>query len=377
MASTQLISKNSIDLTPEGGINVYEVVWNLLKEDRQLLYDLFEALRSIERQRAERPAKKNEEPRIDTGRLEDLLDRILAVEPRLQPLDPESIVESLLKVERNPPDPLPCHFQAMLLDRAPDGVTLRNHDKVSLILSFLDVDSLLSLSLTSKSCHYAVVVHMNKELYHLPFNREPVCTNLNSWKNVIDFFFNSAGRIVPIDRLSYPPLSKQMNAVKSLFPISSDSILSHTYVTFDSIKPHLIVYCDHDKPMSHTCSSSKALDWDNKATTKLISCSEFIMEYMQRLEVRDDQFVWGFGSDSISPKFICFLLKCYLDSIVRCLSKHEGEIEFRKTEFIANAKHSIVHRIWIQLSLKWDFRFGPQPQNSLYLTIADHFKLDV
>lgn len=89
-----------------------------------------------------------------------------------------------------PPEPVPCGFEEVILERFSDGVTLRNHDKISRILSFLDVDSLLSISLASKKTFYAVKVHLNKELYHLPFNKDSICTNLIFCKFLVIIIIN-------------------------------------------------------------------------------------------------------------------------------------------------------------------------------------------
>ncbi|XP_953381.1 uncharacterized protein TA10205 [Theileria annulata] len=389
--------------------SVFELLWSLLTENRDLLYDLSDIVHYakvnniIEQKNTQNKRKKpsnavnnqvspNAVNVIPELTLEDYLEvlgefveHLRTVEPKLNEVETQEIVEALLKINSEPPEPVPCEFEEVLLELCSDGVTLRNHDKISRILSFLDVDTLLSLSLASKKTFYAVKVHLNKELYHLPFNKDTICTNLIFWIEGIDFFFKSAGTLKPIDRTEYQPILKNFNTVKSMFPVPNDSMSSHVIVTIDCLKPHYIVYCNHSNPMSHTCSSSKyhlansiyiALDWDNNATTKIITCSEFISEYKQRLQVRDDQLVWSFNPNNINSKFLCLLLKHYLETLTECILNHDGQIEYRRTELISSAKHGIVHRIWVQLSLKWDFRFGPDPQNTLYLTIADHFRLD-
>lgn len=109
----------------------------------------------------------------------------------------------------------------------------------------------------------------------------------------------------------------------------------------------------------------------------MITLNDFIVEYGKRLEVKDPfSPVWGVPSTMVTPAYVCLLLKMTLETIVRCIKKHEGLFECRRTEYIANAIHHITHRIWLQVSLQWDFRFGQNAQNSLYLNIADHFTWD-
>ncbi|GIX61325.1 F-box protein [Babesia caballi] len=152
---------------------------------------------------------------------------------------------------------------------------------------------------------------------------------------------------------------------------------AHTYVSFDCIKPHYIVYCDHMKPMAHTCAANRAIDCDNKAITKLITLNEFIVEYCRRLEVQDPNSpAWGVPASMVAPAYVALMLKVTLETIAQCIKKHSGLVEYRRTEYTANATHHITHRIWLQLSLKWDFRFGEDAQNSLFLNVADHFRWD-
>ncbi|EAN32099.1 hypothetical protein TpMuguga_04g00746 [Theileria parva strain Muguga] len=398
MSLCDVESENLAEITQE--FSAFELLWSLLTQNRDLLYDLSDLVHYskvnniIQQKNAQNKRKKpsnavnnqvspNPVIIVPELTLEDYLeilrefvDHLRTLEPKLNEIETQEIVETLLKINSEPPEPVPCGFEEVILERFSDGVTLRNHDKISRILSFLDVDSLLSLSLASKKTFYAVKVHLNKELYHLPFNKDSICTNLIFWIEGIDFFFKSTGTLKPIDRTEYQPISKHLNTVKSMFPVPNDSMSSQVHVTIDCLQPHYIVYCNHSNPMSHTCSSSNALDWDNNATTKIITCSEFISEYKQRLQVRDDQLVWSFNPNNINPKSLCLLLKHYLETLSECILNHDGQIEFRRTELISSAKHGLVHRIWVQLSLKWDFRFGPRPQNTLYLTIADHFRLD-
>lgn len=273
--------------------------------------------------------------------------------------------------------PIPqSHIEATLLEKSDDGIVLKHHGNISNILSYLDAKSIVAFSLCSHSTLYATMTHINKVLYNLPFNKIPICSNISFWKRAIDFFFNHAVTLSPVDRNDCSSVMKQLNINKSLFPITTEAMKSHVYITLDYIQPHYIVYCNHEIPMSHTSSVSNSLDCDNKANTKSITLSDFISEYKQRIQIKDDSLVWGLHYEQITVDFACLLLKTLLGAIATSLSEHNGKIEYRKTEYISNAKYHITHRIWLQASLMWDYRFGDEAQNTLYLTIADHFSWD-
>ncbi|AFZ81588.1 hypothetical protein BEWA_010020 [Theileria equi strain WA] len=200
-------------------------------------------------------------------------------------------------------------IEIMLLERHYDGTVLKYHEIISNILSYLDTKSIITFSLCSQATLYATTTHINKILYNLPFNKAPISTNIKFWKQAIDFFFNHAVTLVSIDRNKHSSVIKQLNINKSLFPITPEATKSHIYTTFDYLQPHYIVYCNHNIPMSHTSSVSNSLDCNNKASTQLIKLSDFVLEYKQRIQIKDDSLVWGFHSEQITVDYVCLLLK--------------------------------------------------------------------
>ncbi|ORM40215.1 uncharacterized protein BXIN_1367 [Babesia sp. Xinjiang] len=264
-----------------------------------------------------------------------------------------------------------------------------HHAILSNIFSYLDIKSLLTFAQTSKLSNDAVDTYTRKTAYNLMLHSGPVRNNLNycelpsetiSCNNIIgrqmvELFFTGLVTLQPISRSNYSPIQTQLRMNKNIFPITEEAMSAHTYVSFDYIKPHYIVYCDHQKPMAHTCAASKALDCDNKAVTKVITLNDFIVEYCRRLVVQDpNSQEWGVPPSMVTAEYVAMMLKVTLGTISQCITKHSGLVEYRRTEYTANATHHITHRIWLQLSLKWDFRFGEDAQNSLYLNIFDHFR---
>lgn len=355
---------------------VYDIIWNIVVERRALLRNLISAKRFIDYPPPQPKAsyKHAQEPVPDGNELMDsAIDSILDVDEELRNVDKEIIREQVLRICENPPS---SPLQVVLLEKCDDGVTFKHHDVLSTMFSYLDMRSLTAFSEASKLCREAVNAYARKAVYNLPLHRRSICSNLNYWRQTIDFFTNMV-IVRPISRSNYTPIQSQLRMNKSIFPINKEAMKSHIYVSFDYIKPHYIVYCDHMKPMAHTCAASRALDCDNKAVSRLLTLNEFIAEYGKRIEVKDAYSpAWGVPASMVTPAYVCFLFKMTLDTIGKCITKHAGLVEYRRTEYTANATHHITHRIWLQASFHWDFRFGENAQNSLYLNIADHFRWD-
>eukprot|EP00371_Babesia_bovis_P003325 XP_001611972.1 hypothetical protein [Babesia bovis T2Bo] len=131
-----------------------------------------------------------------------------------------------------------------------------------------------------------------------------VKNNLNYWRELVEHFFINLVTTQPISRTNYSPIQTQLRMNKNIFPINDQAMKSHTYVSFDFIKPHYIVYCDNDRPMAHTCKASRALDCDNKAVSKLISLNDFVIEYCKRMVIRDAESPsWGVPASMVTPEY--------------------------------------------------------------------------
>ncbi|CDR96641.1 hypothetical protein, conserved [Babesia bigemina] len=360
---------------------VQNILWDIVDTRRPLLRRLINAKTILEAPPPPPPkqgARKPKVPEVDGHALfEEVVKEILEIDEELGNLDREILDEQLFILCDNPPPVPPSEIQIILFRKNEQVTMFEHHEIMSRLFSFLDVQSLLEFSEASKLCREAVDTYARKAAYNLLLHRGSVCSNLSYWRQVIEFFFTEVVTLQPISRSNYQPIQAQLRMNKNVFPINTQSMKAHTHVSFDFIKPHYIVYCDHQRPMAHTCEASRALDCDRKAVTKVITANEFIVEYCKRLEVQDpDTPAWGVPASMVTPAYVALMLKVTLDTIAQCITKHSGLVEYRRTEYTANATHHITHRIWLQLSLKWDFRFGDDAQNSLYLNVFDHFRWD-
>ncbi|KAK1445049.1 hypothetical protein BgAZ_109550 [Babesia gibsoni] len=359
---------------------IHGILYDIFDQKRPLLRQLIKAKATIDEPPAKPKAGLRRSKIVElTGEalLKQVVDELFTIDQELSNVDAEILREQLFAIADNPPPVPPSPFLSVIMKDGQNDIRFEHHDIQAVIFSYLDVRNLLKLSQVSQVCKEAVDIYIMKSAYRLPLHSGSLCSNMQYWRQIIEFFFTEMVILKPISRSNYNPIQSQLRLNKTIFPINDESMKSHTYVSFDFIKPHYIVYCDHMKPMSHTCSADKAIDCDNKATSKPITLNEFIVEYCKRLEVKDtSSSTWGVPSTMVTPAYVCMLLKMTLQTIAKCINKHEGLVEYRRTEYIANATHHITHRIWLQLSLQWDFRFGQNAQNSLYLNIADHFTWD-
>ncbi|GFE53440.1 hypothetical protein BaOVIS_008440 [Babesia ovis] len=359
---------------------IHAILWDILDQRRPLLRRLLHAKKLIDDpppQPKRSTVSKRTPPADGKTLLEDIVKEILTIDQELNNVDREILDAQLFELCSNPPPVPPSPLQLMLLTKSEKTNVFEHHAILSTIFSYLDMKSLLTFSETSKLSHDAVDTYTRKAAYQMMLHSGPVRNNLNYWREMVEQFFTNLVTLQPVSRSNYLPIQTQLRMNRNVFPINDESMKSHTYVSFDYIKPHYIVYCDHEKPMAHTCKASRAIDCDTKAVTKQITLNDFIVEYSKRLEVQDPESpCWGVPPSMITPEYVALMLKVTLGTISQCITKHAGLVEFRRTEYTANATHHITHRIWLQLSLMWDFRFGENAQNSLFLNIFDHFTWD-
>ncbi|KAK2196413.1 hypothetical protein BdWA1_001659 [Babesia duncani] len=298
---------------------VYEALYEIVDDNRDLLYDLIDARTLIDKSKNVAKARTNRKPDPNLSKGEQLLDEIInclvEAEPTFACVERDLIKEQLMLICDDPPPPLDCQMELKLLARDADGLIFKHPEIISALLSFLDIKSMLNFSECSRMTLDAVKLHVNKLTLNIPPISRQITTNLTYWKDVLDFFFRDAAMVVPIDRMTYSPIVSQLKMNKALFPITPDSMRAHTFVSFDCIKHYYIVYCDHEKPLAHTCHASRALDCENRASTKIITLSQFIKEYKMRIKVKDDQIMWATDSEHLNADYACLVFKNVSSSI--------------------------------------------------------------
>ncbi|CRG99180.1 conserved Plasmodium protein, unknown function [Plasmodium relictum] len=298
-------------------------------------------------------------------------------------------IDIYLKEIINDPPKENCSLHKKLFEKDEKRIYIK-HNLISYIFNFIDCKTLMKFKECSKIDNEIVSLYLRKILYTLPFRDEDIITNIQYWKNVVNYFFYTCGTLIPIDRSNYPTILKALEQNKSFCVITKDSMNSNIFISLDYLNEKLISSCNHNNPLPHTCDPKNEICGVKNLKTEEISMIDFIEEYYKRLRINDDELIWNSFYFHKSSEFLTLLFLEYLKCLSTVVKKYNGKCTFKKTEYFVNCGHHITHRIWIQIFLEYgyestDIKKKKKNENNieedcenrtLYLTIADHFKWD-
>ncbi|XP_053993779.1 uncharacterized protein LOC128884408 [Hylaeus volcanicus] len=162
----------------------------------------------------------------------------------------------------------------------------------------------------------------------------------------------------PINRKSSRLVAASLNQFyKQGLYINVNDGLGHCSVSLDNFPPQLIQTCDHWKPQRHTSSAILKLKVPSKTVTASITRADFIREYCIRIVENSfqDELLWTNVTNfsrfhpHLSLCFLGLLMETFLIGIENIVAGFNGNIAYRRTEYIANGGHFLLHRIWIQI----------------------------
>ncbi|CRG97333.1 conserved Plasmodium protein, unknown function [Plasmodium gallinaceum] len=299
----------------------------------------------------------------------------------------EKIDLYLKEIINNPPKEN-CSLHKKFFKKNEKNIYIK-HNIISYILNFMDCKTLMKFKECSKIDNEIVSLYLRKILYTLPFKDEEIKTNIQYWRNVVNYFFYKCGTLIPIDRSNYPIILNALEQNKSFCVITKNSMNSNIFISLDYLNEKLISSCNHNNPLPHTCDTKNEICGVKNLKTEEISMIDFIEEYYKRLRINDDELIWNLCSFRKSSDFLTLLLLEYLKCMSNVVKKYNGKCTFKKTEYFVNCGHHITHRIWIQVFYEYgyesiDFKKKKKNENidednenrTLYLTIADHYKWD-
>jgi hypothetical protein len=102
---------------------------------------------------------------------------------------------------------------------------------------------------------------------------------------------------------------------------------------------------------------NRKLKVPSKAVSAIITRADFIQEYCNRIieDSYQDELLWINVSNfsqfypHLSLCFLGLLMETFLIGIEKVVAELNGNVVYRRTEYIANGGHFLVHRIWIQI----------------------------